>query len=149
MSNNNDRIFEPTPRHLWIVGALALLWNSIGAMDYVMTQTANEAYLSAYTDEELAFFFSMPAWTVAAWAIAVWGSVLGAILLLLRKRLSVQVFLVSLLAQVATAFENYVLSNGMEIMGSAWELAFTAVIFLIALALLLYARAMEREKILV
>ena len=32
------------PRHLWIVGALALLWNSFGCFDYLMTQTANEAY---------------------------------------------------------------------------------------------------------
>jgi hypothetical protein len=26
-----------TPWHLWLVGVLALLWNSFGAFDYVMT----------------------------------------------------------------------------------------------------------------
>ena len=32
-----------TPRHLWIVGIVALLWSLFGAMDYIMTETKNEA----------------------------------------------------------------------------------------------------------
>jgi hypothetical protein len=27
-----------TPRHLWIVGIVALLWNLLGAMDYLTLQ---------------------------------------------------------------------------------------------------------------
>ena len=38
-----------TPRHLWIVGAIATLWNSFCAMDYLMTQTQHEAYMSQFT----------------------------------------------------------------------------------------------------
>jgi hypothetical protein len=139
----------PTPWHLWLIGVVALLWNSMGAFDYVMTQTRNEAYLSGFTAEQLAYFYSFPAWVDAAWAIAVWGGVLGALLLLLRRRLAVWVFLVSLIAMVSTTFHNYILSNGMEMMGDAFSLGFTAVIFLIALALFLYARAMQKRNILV
>jgi len=35
-------------------------------MDYVMTQTKNEAYMSGFTPEQLAFFYSFPAWVVSA-----------------------------------------------------------------------------------
>ena len=137
-----------TPKHLWVIGVVALLWNAMGALDYVMTQTRNEAYMSEFTPEQLAFFYGIPEWAVATWAIAVWGGVLGAFLLLFRRHYAEWVFLASLVALAITAFQNYALSNGMEVMGDAFSLAFTAVIFLIALALLLYARAMHKRKIL-
>jgi len=138
-----------TPWHLWVIGGIALLWSAMGAMDYVMTQTKNEAYLSDFTPEQLAFFSSFPAWVVSAWAIGVWGEVLGALLLLVRRRLAVWVFLASLMGVVVTTFHNYVLSNGMDVLGDAFSLGFTAVILVFALALFLYARGMRKRGVLV
>ena len=60
-----------TPWHLWLVGVLALLWNSVGAFDYVMTETRNASYLSSFTPEQLAYFYGFPMWVVATWALAV------------------------------------------------------------------------------
>lgn len=137
-----------TPRHLWIVGVAALLWSAMGAMDYVMTQTKNEAYLSSYTPEQLEFFYGFPAWLIAFWAIAVWGGVLGSILLLLRKRLAVPVYLASLVAMVITTIQNYGFSNGLEVVGDAFSLIFSGVIFLTTVALYVYARAMHRRGVL-
>ncbi len=145
---SSDARGHATPRHLWVVGVIALLWNAVGAMDYVMTQTRNDAYMSSFTPEQLEFFYGFPAWVVAAWAIAVWGGVIGSVLLLSRKRFAVQAFLVSLTAMVITTIHNYVLSDGFEIMGDPFALLFTAAIFLAAVALLLYARAMQRRGVL-
>ena len=136
------------PWHLWVVGIFALVWSAGGAFDYVMTQTRNEQYLAAFTEEQLAFFFGLPAWTVAAWAIAVWGGVVGAVLLLARRKLALWVFLASLVGMVITTFRNYVLAEGMQVVGDAFSLAFTAVIFLLALAFFLYARAMRTRGVL-
>jgi len=137
-----------TPWHLWVVGVLALLWNLVGAYDYLMTETQNEAYMSRFSPEQLDYFYGFPAWVVAFWAVAVWGAVLGSVLLLLRKRFAAGVFLVSFLAMVITSFHNFVLSNGMEIMGGAGPLIFSAVIFLVALGLWMYSRAMVRKGVL-
>lgn len=136
------------PKHLWIVGVIALLWNGIGAFDYLMTETRNEAYMSRYTPEQLAYFYGFPAWAVGTWAIAVWGAVLGSVLLLLRKRLAVPVFAVSLAAMVVTTVYNYGLSDGWRIAGGAGPLVFSVLIFAVAVALLLYARAMARRAVL-
>lgn len=136
------------PWHLWVVGIAALLWNAVGALDYVMTQTRNAQYMAGFTAEQLAFFYGLPAWTVAAWAIGVWGGVLGSLLLLLRKSLAVWVFLASLVGVVLTTLQNYVLSNGMEVMGGPGAVVFTAVIFLVAVALYAYARAMTTRRVL-
>jgi hypothetical protein len=97
----------------------------------------------------LDFFYSIPAWVVSAWAIGVWGGVLGALLLLLRRRLAVWVFLASLMGMIVTTFRNYFLADGMDVIGDAFSLGFTAVIFLCALGLFLYARAMRKRGVLV
>jgi hypothetical protein len=131
-----------------VVGTLGLLWSAIGAFDYVMTQTKNATYMSAFTPEQLAFSYGFPAWVVAAWAIAVWGGVLGSVLLLMRSRLAAWVFLASLVGLLLTTFRNYVLSNGLEIFGDAGSQVLTVVIFLASLALFLYARARGKRRVL-
>ena len=77
-----------TAWYFWLIGIVALLWNAMGAMDYLMTQTRNDAYMSAFTPEQLAFFYGFPSWVIASWAIGVWGGVLGLLLYAyaLRKR---------------------------------------------------------------
>lgn len=137
------------PLHLWAIGGIALLWNSMGALDYFMTQTRNAAYMTRFTQEQLDFFYNFPAWAVSAWAIGVWGGVLGALLLLLRKRLAVWVFLASLVGVVVTDLQNYVLADGMRIMGGGMARGFVALIFVLALVQLLYARAMSARGVLV
>ncbi len=148
MSEAPEEKAHATPRHLWVVGVIAVLWNAFGAMDYVMTQTQNEGYMSSFTPEQLEFFYGFPPWVVAAWAIAVWGGVVGSVLLLVRKRFAVQAFLASLIGMVITTFQNYVLSNGLEVAGGLFYIVFTAVIFLAAVLLLLYARAMQERGVL-
>mgnify|MGYP003977772363 CR=1 FL=1 len=145
MVESQQETTNKTPWHLWVIGIAGLLWSSMGAFDYLMTQTQNESYMSSFTPEQLSFFHGLPSWIIAAWAIGVWGGVVGAILLLLKKSASEWVFLASMIAVVITTFRNYILSNGIEIMGGASALVFTALIFLIALGLYLYARAMHQK----
>lgn len=136
------------PWHLWLVGTLGLLWDSMGAFDYLMTQTQNESYMSQFNPEQLEFFYGFPTWVVAFWALAVWGGVLGTLLLLLRRRVAAPVLLASFLAMIVTSIHSFLLSNGLEVTGGA-ELAFSGLIFIFALGLWLYARAMAQRGVLV
>ncbi len=147
MSENQSSESNKARWHLWVIGVLSLLWNAMGAFDYLMTQTQNEAYMSEFTPEQLEFFYNFPSWMVAFWALAVWGGVLGSVLLLLRKAWAVPVFLVSLVCMVVTAFHNFVLANGMELMGGAGTL-FTIVIFVIAVFLYMYSKNMRTKGVL-
>ncbi|TXS95413.1 hypothetical protein FV139_05875 [Parahaliea maris] len=148
MSILSDSRRTSAPWHLWVVGVLSLLWNAMGALDYVMTQTRNEQYMSAFSEEQLAFFYGLPVWVVACWAIAVWGGVLGSLLLLFRRRLAVVVFLVSLVTMVATTVHNYLLSNGLEVMNDPFTLWFSGAIFVIAVFLFFYAGIQSQRNIL-
>ena len=147
MSDPAPSTATKAPWHLWSIGIVGLLWNSIGALDYTMTQTRNTAYLKAVTPEQLAYFDSVPAWAVAAWALGVWGGVVGMLLLLLRKRAAVPVLLVSLVGATLIFLHNFVLSEGAEVMGNS-AAGFAGMIILIALGLYWYARVMRRRGVL-
>jgi hypothetical protein len=134
---------KKTPLHLWVIGVVGLLWSAMGAVDYLMTQTRNDGYMAKFTPEQLEHFYGYPTWVIAAWALAVWCGVAGTILLLLRKRLAESVLLVSLIAMVLSTIYNYGMSDGLEIMGGVGPFMFTVAIFLVALGLWLYARAMR------
>jgi hypothetical protein len=136
-----------TPRHLWVVGILSLLWNAIGAFDYAATQMRLGAYMAQFTPQQLAYFYSFPAWSVAAWAIAVWSSLLGSIGLLLRRRWAVWLFGLALAGMLLTALYQFVLSDGVAVMGRG-AIVFTAVIWIIAFALFFYARSLAGKGVL-
>lgn len=136
-----------TPWHLWVVGILAVLWNAMGAIDYTMTKTKNEAWMGAFPPEQLEYFYNLPAWAVACWAIAVWFGVVGSILLLLKRRSAVWVFFISFIAALMTAVYNYGLSAGYEVMG-LFGLIFAIVILVVAFLLYIYARAMRNRAVL-
>lgn len=147
MTEEIDTQTPTTPWHLWAVGVVSLLWNAMGAFDYVMTKTNNADYLAAFTAEQIAYFNSFPFMANVGWGLGVWGSVIGSILLLLRLRYARQAFVFSLVGLVITATYNFVLSNGMEMMG-AGGLAFTLVIAVVAVALLVYSNAMAQKGVL-
>ncbi|MDI1337732.1 MAG: hypothetical protein PSU94_16235 [Lacunisphaera sp.] len=138
-----------TPWHLWVAGVISLLWNAMGALDFTMTQTHNEAYLKALTPEQLAFVYGFPLWSVIAWGMGTWGGFLGSLLVLCRQGFAVNLFAVSLAGVVLLNVFSYGLSDTLKIMhGGAGAVIFSAVIFLIAALLFVYARAMRRRGVL-
>lgn len=144
-STNTD---QKTPWHLWVVGILGLLWSSMGTVDYTMTQTQNEAYLSGFTPEQLAYIDAFPAWAIAFWATAVWSAAIGCILLLLKKRWAVPVLLVSFLSMVVTTIQNYVFSSAEGAPIDMFSVELSSAIFIVALGLYAYARSMSKSGVL-
>ena len=106
------------PWHLWAVGIVGVLWNAFGCIDYTMTALQGEVWMRNFgmTDAQIASFEAMPAWMTAVWAIGVWGAMLGTILLLVRNKLAMPVFVVSLVAYVLSLVYAYALSDQAEVM---------------------------------
>ncbi len=148
MTDDDSPIARRTPWHLWLVGILGLLWNAVGALDFTMTQSRNDAYMGQFTPEQIASLYGFPMWLVAFWGLAVWGGVLGALLLLLRRSLSVPVLLVSLVAMSVTAIHSAFFTGGLYATSGTGP-GFVVLIFLVALGLLLYAQAMRQRGVVV
>ncbi len=83
------------PAWFWVAAGLALLFEAFGCFVYVAQVSANRATLPL---DQRAMWDATPTWMTAAYAIAVWLGLIGAALLLLRRKLAVPVLLVSLIA---------------------------------------------------
>ncbi len=136
-----------TPIHLWIIGVISLLWNAMGAFDYLATELQLEFYMSQFTEAQLEYFYGFPVWMTAFWAFAVWGALVGSIGLLLRKKWALWAFAVSAFSMVMTTIYNFGMSNGAEIMGQA-GMIFSAVIWVTAFFLLWYSWWLSRKGVL-
>ena len=132
------------PWVLWIVGALSLVWNAMGATDYTMTQLHNQTWLAAMTPGQRAYIDAFPAWMVAFWALGVWGALVGSILLLARSRHAVTAFAVSLLGLIVTSAYQWLIAPPPELR-SAGEIGFTVALWAVAIGLLVFARTMQAK----
>lgn len=139
------------PAHLWIVGILSLLWSCFGAYDYTMTKTQGAKYIATTmpgvdADAALAWINSMPVYSQIGWAMGVWLGLLGSVLLLMRSRWAVWSFGLSLLGAIVSIGYQWLLAPPMPGTGpSAFAKVLPIVILGIALALLMYARVMEKR----
>jgi hypothetical protein len=76
------------PWHVPVVGAIAVLWTSLSALDYLLTRFEVGPYLALFTQEQADYFLGLPFWLDALWAVAVWSGVAGALSLVAGLRLS-------------------------------------------------------------
>jgi hypothetical protein len=110
-------VHRRTPAHLWVVGALSLLWNAYGAYDYLMTRTRNADYLGSMGVDAkamLAYIDSMPIWSQFGWGLGIWAAVLGSVLLLMRSRYAVHAFVASLVGMALSFGWEMFASNAPE-----------------------------------
>jgi len=136
-----------TPRHLWIVGVLALVWNAFGCTDFSMTVTRNPEWLAPLSPEMIDWLDAAPSWTIVTWALGVWGGLAGSLLLLLRSRWAVAAFTISLLGLAVNQIYPFV-SEVPAMLTSPASIGITLVIWAVALFLLWYAVRLRNAGVL-
>lgn len=127
------------PTTLWIVGAVALVWNLIGVAMFFLQTNLGPEQIAALPPEQQQVYAAMPAWLDIPYGVAVFGGVLGALALLLRRRWAVALFAVSLLAVVVQMAGVYALTPAWAVSGVS-GLPMALLIIAIAGFLFWYAR---------
>jgi hypothetical protein len=94
---DDDHVTRAVPAWFTAVAVLALLFEAFGCWMYIVQVSADPASLPL---DERAMWAATPTWMVAAYAIAVWVGLVGALLLVLRRRFAVPLLLVSLIAVI-------------------------------------------------
>jgi hypothetical protein len=142
-----------TPMHMWIVGVVAVLWNCIGCFDYLMTRMRDTDYLATMMptvdpNAMLAWIDAFPIWAQFGWGLGVWGGLAGSVLLLLRSRWAVWGLGLSLVGAILGLGYQIVAAPPLAGADDAVNQAMPYIIIAIAVALFLYARAMEKKGVL-
>lgn len=133
----NDVIGAPAPGWLRIVAALGLLWNLYGVYNYLMT-------VGVVGGADAAAAGAMPVWVTGAFAIAVFGGALGCLGLLMLKRWSKLLLLVSLLCVLAMDLWMFVLSGAGGSMAGA-EMGITIAVVVVAVLLVWLAYDADKK----
>lgn len=104
-----------TPWWFWIISLFIVIFELMGISNYLMMTFATTESLAAqdYTPEQITFMQDVPAFYTAIFALAVWGGLLGAILLLLRKKLAAPI--------LAFSFVMVLVSFVMDFMGGTFD----------------------------
>ena len=133
-----------TPWHVWVVGLVSLLWNSVGGFSYTMTRLGKLEVLGM-SQTEIAFFESSPVWANAFWALGVWGAIAGSVLILLRSRFALHALVVAIIGLLGSNTWQYAIADVPETLQSP---ALTLMIWATTLFMLYYAFRMTRAGVL-
>lgn len=86
------------PIWFWIIGSFALLWNGMGLAAYFQQFMMSAEFFAALRPEQQQLLIGQPIWLTGAFATAVFAGFVGSISILLRKRIAVRLYLLSMLA---------------------------------------------------
>lgn len=106
----------------WILGALFLLWNIFGSSIYLFNKLISDEALLAMENGEamLAAREAYPIWAAASYALAVWGGLLAAIMVVLRKKLAIPLFIFSLVKALICFIPTFTTAEAKAAGGSAY-----------------------------
>ena len=96
----NDKTVGGVHWSFWVIGAVALIWNVMGAINFIVQM--NPDALESFPESHRAIIEGRPVWATGGFAIAVFGGALGCLLLLLRKSVAYYLFVASLLGVIVT-----------------------------------------------
>ncbi|MDO8963732.1 MAG: hypothetical protein Q7W30_04480 [Coriobacteriia bacterium] len=146
-----DELVGPkAPKHLWLVGGFALVFNGIGLYDYVLTWAQDQAYfeLLRYDAAQIAYFANYPVLPAIFWTVSVFGAVAASVLLLFRSRYTVPVALVALCAQAGLDIISFGFMDRLGVRGIRQSLFDILVPLGLAALLYWYAVVMSRRGVL-
>lgn len=132
---------------------MSLLWSCFGAYDYTMTRMRNTDYIASAMpgvdpNAALAWVDAMPLYAQFGWGLGVWMGLAGAVLLLMRHRWAVWAYGLSFVGAVLGLGYQIALAPPLPGADTPMMKTMPYVIIAVALALFLYARAMEKKGVL-
>jgi len=135
---------ETAPKWFRPVAIVALIWNLLGCYAYLSDVTLTPEDVAKMTAAQQAMYASRPAWAVAATALAVWGGALGCVGLILRKRWSRPLLLISLAGVIVQDVALFGLSGFGSQAGPA-VIGLQSLVLVIAVALVVLGRRADRQ----
>lgn len=128
------------PKRLYAIAIVFLLWSLLGNAAFVMDLTQDINALAKTDVFQAQILRTTPLWAWAAYAIAVWAGLLASIALLLRRKIAVPLYAVSLIATIIQ-FGHTVLGTDTMALRGLLAVAPSAFDVSLGIAQVLYSRS--------
>lgn len=123
-----------------VVAVVLILWGIAGVFAFYQHATVGPDAMPGATDYDRAFYRARPLWFDMVYLAAVGGGFLGSIALLLRSRLAISLYVVSLIAVLIQFGYVFLATDLIAVKGAAETVPFPIVILAVALFQLWLAR---------
>ena len=138
-TNNKPNIW------FWIIAVAALIWNGMGVMRYLMQAYNTESFRTQFTEVQLVAIDGNPAWLTGVFAIAVFSGLLGCIAMLIRKKLAVLLFGLSLLTVLVQMIYMWLATDSIEVFGKVNGIVMPLIVIVIAIFLYFYNKGAAQK----
>ncbi|MDJ0655568.1 MAG: hypothetical protein QNJ40_15500 [Xanthomonadales bacterium] len=130
MSSFPEERVPEVPKWFWIVAGVAVVWNLMGVAAYFSDVSMTREAVAALPQAQQELRAATPRWVTGFYAIAVFGGLAAAVVLCLKRRLAIPLFVVSLVAVVVQMGYVFVGINAVDILGPS-AMTFPAIIILL------------------
>lgn len=139
----NDASVGPVHWSFWVIGAVALIWNVLGGVNFFMQM--NGDVVASLPETHRAIIEGRPVWATGGFAITVFGGALGCLLLLLRKSAAFYFFVASLIGVIVTMVHTVDVARSAIKFSPAEILIMILLPVLVAALLLWYSKYSESK----
>jgi hypothetical protein len=101
----------------WVISVMALVWNLMGVFNYLTQAFMTNEILASLPKDQKLLYEKVPAWVTAAFAVAVFSGTLGALLLLLKKKVSSTFFILSFVGIIVQMTYGLLISENTDSYG--------------------------------
>ena len=115
----------------WIIAIIALLWNLMGLSEFIKTAFFVEMYADTYTEIQMDAIRNAPIWTDVLFGISTITGVLASIMLLMRKKVAIQLFVISVLTVIGHTLGAILALDSIGLFGMGEGLIFPLVIIVL------------------
>lgn len=129
----------------WAIGIAALLWNILGVGAYLAQAYMTDDTLALLPQEDQDFYNNIPAWVTATFALSVFSGLFGCIALLMRKKIAIPLFTLSLICVLAQQVYNFFLQDDVTLSGS--RMIGPIMIIVISFFLMWFAKAQKQNGV--
>ncbi|MGJ8666070.1 MAG: hypothetical protein ACSHW7_06880 [Patiriisocius sp.] len=137
MNNKPNKAF-------WIIAVAALLWNLMGLYQFGLATILIDSTESMVTPEVFEMMKNVPTWYLIAFGISVFTGVLACILLLAKKKISVLLFLISLIMVLISQGYWVLGTDAIKLMGMQ-SMIMPIVVIVISIFLYYYSKGAARN----
>ncbi len=107
------------PKSFWVIAVVALLWNLMGVSQFFMATFMLDSMVENLPEVQADMYRSIPMWYTIVFAIAVFSGFLGCITMLLRKKITIALFGISLLAVLVAQIYWILGTDVIDVMGTS------------------------------
>ena len=96
----NDKTTNIVHWSFWFISIVTLIWNVLGSVNFFVQM--NPEMVASFRESEQAIIVNRPVWATVGFGVAVFAGALGSLLLIFKKKLSLYLFVPSLLGVIIT-----------------------------------------------